>query len=154
MKFFILFLSLFANLSMVLSQTYYLNVNFKDGTTVRYEIADIDKIDFENVTRLADAQKLHNVIKSFTLLQNFPNPFNPSTTIRYELQKKGMVEVNIYDVNGRLVNQLVKQNQSVGMHTVVWNGKNLFGDKVASGLYIYAVKFENTLYTKKMILLK
>ncbi|VAX26894.1 hypothetical protein MNBD_IGNAVI01-2793 [hydrothermal vent metagenome] len=146
--------SFFLIFSLISAQTYHLNVNLKDGTKVTYEIKNISKIDFDNVTSVKDLQQIQNVVKSFKLMQNYPNPFNPSTTIQYEIPDKSNVEVTIYDLTGRVVNRLVNQYQQAGLHSVVWNGKNQFGIRVASGFYIYSVKYKNNISSKKMILLK
>jgi len=151
----ILFLfSIFFSISFAFSQTYYLSVNLKDGTKVTYEIAEINTIDFDKITSVEDAEKVSHIIKSFKLLQNYPNPFNPSTTIQYELPKQGDVKVRIFNTTGQLIKTIVNQNQPAGLHKKVWNGQNESGHKVASGFYIYAVEFDNTVLTKKMILLK
>ncbi len=131
-----------------------MNVNLKDGNKETYEIGNIQKIDFNDITNIDDAQKLQHIIKSFKLLQNYPNPFNPSTTIEYQIPRSGKVEISIFNMNGRLVKKIVNQNQNEGSYKVVWNGKNQTGGKVASGLYLYTVKFENSISSKKMLLLK
>ena len=154
MKKLLFIIFIFLSVSFGRTQTYYLNVNLKDGTKATYEVANISKIDFSGITGLEDTEKLQNIVKSFKLMQNYPNPFNPSTTIQYEIPKTGKVEVSIFDINGRLIKNVVNQTQQAGSRRVVWNGQNKSGVKVASGLYVYTVKFENTILSKKMILLK
>ena len=154
MKKFILICSIYLSISISFSQTYYLNVNLKDGTKVTYEVEKIDKLDFSDITSLEEVKKLQHMVKSFKLAQNFPNPFNPSTTIQYDIPHNGNVVVGVFDINGRLVKNLVNQNQQAGNHRTVWNGKNRYNVRVASGLYFYSVKFENSIYSKKMILIK
>ena len=144
----------FLSISYIYPQTYFLNINFKDGTTVSYEIEDIQKIDFSDLTSLEDMKKMQAIVKSFKLRQNYPNPFNPSTTIRYEIPEKGKVEVSIFDLNGKLIKNLVNRYQTAGSHQIVWKGENQAGQKVASGFYIYTVKFNNTVSSKKMLLIK
>lgn len=146
--------SLFLFVSASYPQTYYLNVNLKSGTKVIYDVAEISKIDFSNIVTSQDAQKVAQIIKSFKVMQNYPNPFNPSTTIQYEIPRAGKVEVQIFDINGRLVRTIENQNKSAGAYHVEWNGQNESGGKVASGLYLYSVKFENSIFSKKMILIK
>ena len=154
MKKLLFIIFIFLSVSFGRTQTYYLNVNLKDGTKATYEVANISKIDFSGITGLEDTEKLQNIVKSFKLMQNYPNPFNPSTTIQYEIPKTGKVEVSIFDINGRLIKNVVNQTQQAGSRRVVWNGQNKSGVQVASGLYVYTVKFENTILSKKMILLK
>jgi len=95
--------------------------------------------------------------QKFALHQNFPNPFNPQTTIRYTLPSDAQlydVTIKIYDMLGRLVMVLVKSKQGAGSYSVVWNGKDSFGNAVPSGVYLYAIKAGAYKETRKMILLK
>ncbi len=154
MKKYLFLFSFILSSSFIYAQAYTLNINLKDGTKVTYEIKNINKIDFDNVTSLKDLHKFQNVVSAFKLMQNYPNPFNPSTTIQYEIPEKSNVEVTIYDLTGRVVNKLVNQFQQAGLHSVIWNGKNQLGTRAASGFYIYSVKYKNNISSKKMILLK
>ncbi len=140
--------------SYIYAQGYTLNVNLKDGTRVVYKLNDITKIDFSGITSVKDAKKVQGILNAFKLHQNYPNPFNPSTTIVYETPTKGNVQVSIYDINGRLIKTLINAPQSAGAHRVTWQGFNQSGQKVASGVYIYMVKFNNAISSKKMLLLK
>ena len=144
----------FLSFSLCFSQTHYMHVNLRDGTKVKYMIGDIRKIDFSGITNIENAKKIEPIIKSLKLLQNYPNPFNPSTTIEYNIPKSGHVEVAIYDLGGRLIKTLIRKNQIKGKHKVIWDGKNQFGKKVVSGFYIYSIKYENSISSKKMILIK
>jgi len=91
-----------------------------------------------------------NIIpKEYTLYQNYPNPFNPSTTIKYDLPETGNVELTIYDILGRRVKTLINAKQQAGKYEVKFDATNL-----ASGVYLYQVRSENFVNTKKMILLK
>jgi len=83
-----------------------------------------------------------------------PNPFNPTTTIHYSLASQGHVELNIYDVAGRLVEELTRGTQSAGPHAAVWNGTDRQGSPVASGVYFVRMASTGQVFTKKMILLK
>jgi len=86
---------------------------------------------------------------SFVVFQNYPNPFNPSTVISYQLPKAGSVSVKVFDVMGRMVTELVNQNQTAGLHTVNFNAANL-----SSGVYYYTVKSGSYTDTKKLLLMK
>jgi hypothetical protein len=88
------------------------------------------------------------------LFQNRPNPFNPRTVIKFGMASKGKVELNIYDVSGRLVSTLVNGLVDGGIHEVVWNGTNNAGEKVSSGVYWSQLKAGDYLSDKKMVLLK
>jgi len=78
--------------------------------------------------------------KQFLLTQNFPNPFNPETQIKYDLPIAAVVSLRIYDIQGRLVRKLLDEEAvSAGFHRVVWNGRDGYGSAVASGLYFYSI---------------
>jgi hypothetical protein len=88
------------------------------------------------------------------LLGNYPNPFNPSTTIRYALNEEMKVSVRIYNVLGQEVATLFDGVQKAGEQSVIWNGTNNAGNTVASGLYIYKVQAGNTVLSSKMLFAK
>jgi hypothetical protein len=88
------------------------------------------------------------------LAQNFPNPFNPVTTIGYSMKEKGVVTVKIYNVAGQLVRTLVDGVKDAGSYKAVWDGKNNGGFKAASGIYFYKMKTAGFSATKKMVLLR
>ncbi len=71
----------------------------------------------------------------FDLLQNFPNPFNPETTIQYHLDQPGQVTLCVYDVLGKEIIQLVNKIESVGMHQVQWYGRDSNQRQMSSGVY-------------------
>ncbi len=89
-----------------------------------------------------------------SLEQNYPNPFNPETKISFYLDKPGQVFIDIYDVKGRKVKSLVKDNFDRGSHSVVWKGKDEEGNDVASGMYLYRMRNGGFSKSRKMILLK
>lgn len=86
------------------------------------------------------------------LSQNFPNPFNSRTIIKYNLPQIGRISIKIFDVVGREINTLINQEQSMGGHSIFWNGKDDFGNNVASGVYFYNIKFNGQSITRKLIL--
>ena len=87
--------------------------------------------------------------------KNYPNPFNPTTSISYSIAENGKTELTIFNIKGQQVNKLVKEYKQPGEYTVSWNGKDEAGRKVSSGLYFYRLKNNNkTIDTKKMLLLK
>jgi hypothetical protein len=91
---------------------------------------------------------------SFALNQNFPNPFNPETTISYDLADGGRVEMGIYNVMGQMVNQLVSEEQAAGRYRVVWDGSDAIGRSVASGVYFYRLNTTQYNAVRKLMLLK
>ncbi len=97
-----------------------------------------------------------NVIPAITKLhQNYPNPFNPETTISFSVtQTSSFVNLDIYNIKGQKVKQLISDQLSAGQRTVIWNGTDDNGKSVSSGIYFYKLKTANFEKTKKMILLK
>ncbi len=91
---------------------------------------------------------------NYSLAQNYPNPFNPSTTIQFALPEYSNVQLNIYNVNGQLVNSLVNGNLNPGYHQVVWHGKDLHDVEVSNGIYIYVLETNNYRELRKMLFIK
>ena len=85
---------------------------------------------------------------------NFPNPFNPSTQIAYDLAKDSNVRLEIFDLMGRNVKTLVNGKQIAGRHMATWNATDNFGQPVSAGVYLYRLHTENKVFTRKMILMK
>ncbi len=90
----------------------------------------------------------------FALHGNYPNPFNPMTSIKFDLPKEAHVKVTVYDVAGRLVKTLVDEVRPAATHTVIWDGTDRTGRRVASGAYYYVVKGDTFSDVDKMMLLK
>ena len=90
----------------------------------------------------------------YALQQNFPNPFNPRTTIHYELPKQELVQIIIFDLLGHQVKRLVDDFQGAGVNSIVWDTTNDHGQSVSAGIYIYQLQVGRFLQTRKMILLK
>jgi hypothetical protein len=101
-----------------------------------------------NITEVDDVPKAN------TLSQNFPNPFNPTTTIKFGLRSKSNVSIKIYDVAGRLVKTLVNEMRDAGRYDVTWDGTNNHNSTVASGVYFYKMNTNEFEQTKKMVLLR
>ena len=85
---------------------------------------------------------------------NYPNPFNPETTIRFSTAAKGPVAIDIYNIKGQLIRHLVKENMNAGNHTVVFNGKDDNDNYVASGMYFYKMQTGKFSSIRKMLLMK
>jgi endoglucanase len=104
-------------------------------------------IDF--VLTAADAENQIEGPKTYSLEQNFPNPFNPNTTITYSTKEIGNVEIKLYDVLGREISILIDEELPAGKHIINFDAKSL-----ASGIYYYTLKAQNFISSKKMIILK
>lgn len=94
------------------------------------------------------------IAKDFKLEQNFPNPFNPSTVIRYSIATSSFVNLKIYDILGREVKLLVNEEKQNGIYEVRWNGEDASGNKVSTGVYFYKIDAGNYTDVKKMMLIK
>jgi hypothetical protein len=92
--------------------------------------------------------------EKFLLHPPYPNPFNPSTTLRYDLPEQTTVNIIIYDMLGRRVKTVVKTNQEAGFKSVIWDGTNNQGKPVSAGVYFYQIQAGDFVLTKKMVLLK
>jgi len=109
------------------------------------ELINVDSI---NTVYLTD--------KEFELAENeikvFPNPFSESVTISYSLEQAAFVSVYIYDMNGRVIKKIVRENQSAGQQNIIWNGTNETGEKVTSGIYFYSAMIDGNNSSGKIIL--
>jgi len=93
-------------------------------------------------------------IQNFQLYDNFPNPFNPETTIRFTVNQSQKINLNIFDVQGRLLNRLVNRQMQPGEYSVKWNGTDSDNQRVASGIYFYQISGYNQIIVKKMQFIK
>jgi len=89
-----------------------------------------------------------------SLSGNYPNPFNPSTTIRYSVKDKGSVKLDIYNSKGQKVKSLVNESKAAGNYNIVWDGRDDQNHAVASGVYFYRMTSGSYTATKKMIMMK
>ncbi len=107
--------------------------------------------DFEVTSPISETDLVPN--KSITVT-NYPNPFNPETTILYNIPESGEVEISIYNLKGQLINTLISEFQAKGEHSIVWNGTDNENNTVATGVYLSVVKTENEQRSNKMLLMK
>jgi hypothetical protein len=105
-----------------------------------------------------DWESIHNcsvdndegvLVEEFILHPNFPNPFNPSTTIQFSLNKDQMISLNIYNLKGQLVESLINKELTIGSHSIDWNAS-----EHASGMYIYQLQSIDNSVSQKMVLMK
>ncbi len=92
--------------------------------------------------------------KVFVLFQNYPNPFNPTTTIRYSVPSPATVRLSIFDHRGRLVQTLHNGHDEAGLHSFLWNGRNLRGEDVASGTYFVRLRAGGFSLSQKLLLIR
>ncbi len=124
-------------------------VNNSD-TTVQYSTLTDDNGNYK-IDIVTSIQDDFTIPSSFTLGQSYPNPFSSSAAIPYGLHNESDVTVTIYDVLGRVVRKFSVGRQTVGPHSIVWDGRNEIGQKVASGIYFYKLEAGSESQVKKMI---
>ena len=127
------------NMTLMISQTY-------DGSWTNVSKYVI------TYTSLATKIESAPLPKDFALMQNHPNPFNPTTTIRYNLGRAAIVRLEIHNVLGQLVRVLEDSEQGAGVYESTWDGRNDAGREVASGVYFYSLKAGDYTETRKMVL--
>ena len=115
-----------------------------------------DALDWFEYEYVGIEDEIIEIPDDFSLNQNYPNPFNPTTTISFSVaQTSSLVTLDIYNIKGQKVKQLVSDQLSAGQHTVTWDGKDENGKSATSGIYFYQLKAEKDFSkTKRMILLK
>lgn len=91
---------------------------------------------------------------AFALHQNFPNPFNPTTEIRYTLEHNGEVELTLYNLRGQKIRTLVHETQRAGFHSIAWDGRDASGTSVASGVYVYRLRSAGSVQSRKLVLVR
>ncbi len=110
------------------------------------------------LTRKGDIPELEDttlrIPVTYALYQNFPNPFNPSTIIRYDLPRQSHVTIRVFDILGQVVATLVDNEMDAGVHSVEWNGRDQKGNRVSSGIYFYRIEAGDFTKTMKMMLAK
>ncbi len=133
-----------------------LSFTFRDrsitaGASYRYRVEVADEA---GRRILFDTEPVSIPSLRLALFQNHPNPFNPSTTIRFYLPEESFVTVKVYDATGREISSLVDRHLEEGYHSVDWIGQDAFGNAVTSGVYFYSLKSGKEILTRKMILLR
>lgn len=146
-------------LDLVWPLTDYIDLTYSNSTLVSSEGLHMGDLyhwypdEYQNwISDIRDTEVKQPV--SFSLKQNYPNPFNPTTTIKYSIDKTGIVKLNVYNVLGKKVRTIVNGKKSAGIYSVLWDGTDDNGNKVASGIYFCNLEMKNQKITSKMILLK
>jgi len=122
-----------------------------DPVVVNNDDVDIDPITLDNALSGEEAV----IIPVVTALKgNYPNPFNPSTTIAFDMAREGHVNIEIYNIKGQRVKTLVSGEYAAGSYRVVWNGDDAVGRAVGSGVYFYRMTTTGYVKTQKMLLMK
>lgn len=123
-------------------------VKLKSGEAEKIAVSDIQSIKFENITGIEEKQKDQTVTK------NYPNPFSEATTIEFEIEVTGSVEIVIYDINGNLIRTLNCGSCPAGKNSLEWDGRNESGRQLPSGVYYYEIRTNQKTYAKQMIIVR
>ena len=110
--------------------------------------------DEEIISQGMSIMKIRAIPDEYSLHHNYPNPFNPSTTIMYDLPEAGYTRLMIYDLLGREVAILVNKNMDAGYYNARWDGRNQYGQSVGAGMYFYQIQSNGFIRTHKMLLVK
>ncbi|MBN1407289.1 MAG: S8 family serine peptidase [Calditrichaceae bacterium] len=132
---------------------FFVDENLKAGCEYTYILYNVELSGYKE--KIADERIKLLDINNIVLYPNYPNPFNPSTTIKYQIPISSQVSIKIYDILGCEIKTLVNEVKSAGVYTAKWNGKNIHEEQVGHGIYYYQLKTSNGfIETKKMMLIK
>jgi hypothetical protein len=123
---------------------------------VDFEVVNamVDDIDGLAITTNVSECTVKALPTVYSLSNNYPNPFNPTTTIEYSIPKAGNVELVIFNIAGQKVRTLVNEKQDASFYKVVWDGRDDSGEFVSSGMYLYTINSGNFSKIEKMTLMK
>lgn len=133
----------------------------ESGNTYHYRLSEVsltgnvfvyDTIQIQLPT-ISSTESASNEAKMTLLEPPLPNPFNPQTTIRYNLAKGGHVDIDVFDVTGRKIRTLICEYQTAGRHTIHWTGRDNYGTQMASGAYLIVMRTKDHIQKHKVILL-
>ena len=130
-----------------------INKNDQEESEIKVSYSFFDE-DFRLISKGDSILYNQTIPTEFSLIQNYPNPFNPKTNIRFALPKDSFVKLNVYDVNGKLVDEIVNGYLEPGIHNVEWSGTDMGGIDVSSGVYFYRIEASNYSKTYKMVFVK
>jgi hypothetical protein len=137
------------------NQTHKLIIHQKDSAQTASILTNINKITFNPLTGIEETIKHSKTNPSFfTLFQNYPNPFNPTTTIEYELPAKGDVSIQIFNVEGQLIQNMESGYQDAGIHRIVWNIETDQRQVLSNGVYFCKIAFNNSVQIIKLLYVK
>ena len=128
-------------------------INQSESLPTEISVRSVD-INGNIVSQATNTILLENIPTKYKLYENYPNPFNPITTIRYDLPDETNVKLIIYDIMGREVIRLADETQLPGYKSVVWKGTNKSNQQVSTGIYFYQIITPQFSKTRKMVYLK
>ena len=129
-----------------------MTIHLNNGETVEFDTSEINEITFGNVSVEEMVEFISQIPIKF--LKNYPNPFNPTTKIAFEIGESGKTKVEVFNVKGQKIKTLLNEKMEIGKHSVMWNGNDSNNKRVSSGMYFYKVTVNGNQKTNKMIMLK
>ena len=127
---------------------------FNGNITIGYDLRDKNGAVLSSGVIEHRLEIVSSLPKEFSLHNNYPNPFNPATTIEFDLPVSGKVDLKIFNLLGEEVATLLEKEFEAGRHSVKWNGLNNSKELVSSGVYFYSIKAGSFNAVKKMILIR
>ncbi len=107
------------------------------------------------ISSIHDRKDPQYIVRDYpNLHQNYPNPFNSSTTISYDIPKSSHIILKIYNLLGQEIKTLINHKQNIGSYSIKWHGRDNNGNEASSGIYIYTLKVNSNIISKKLLLLK
>ncbi|MFC1490331.1 FlgD immunoglobulin-like domain containing protein [Candidatus Latescibacterota bacterium] len=131
-----------------------IDYNSKETKNGIIYIMDVDTDALQKISPYTEVTVVEDEPQSFLLLSNYPNPFNPQTTIEFTLPEAGFAELSIYNMAGQKVRELVATDMTAGIHSAVWDGRDQNGNLVSSGMFISRLKTMNSVKSNRMMLVK
>ena len=133
----------------------YVDKGVINGITYRYKLEDVDYSGNTELHGPVSATPIESAFPlEFRLYPNYPNPFNPFTTISYDLPEEGYVELAVYNMLGEKVATLMQGNQEAGSYRLNWDGTSQSGEMVSSGIYFFRIVSGSYCRTNKMIFIR
>ena len=125
------------------------------GIFDEYTMLNYLDIEADSSSTSIETEDLHNeTIKNNILHNNYPNPFGPTTTIRFELIQPSHINLAIYDITGKLIKTLLNDKKECGSYSLTWDGKDEDNKSMPCGIYLYRLEGEDFIETRKIIFLK
>ena len=145
--------------TFIIDDTFYRDEEYEPSQAYFYRLSAVDLSgnisDYSAIMGVTTLNLKDDLIpREFALHPNYPNPFNPVTTLRYDLPVSSDILIRIYDINGRVVKTIFSGYKKAGHNTAVWDAKNDIGEPVSAGMYLYLIQTSEFRKTKKMLLLK
>jgi beta-glucanase (GH16 family) len=113
------------------------------------------EIDYVRVYEQSELSSINEILpENFRIDKIYPNPFNPFVKLDYTIPNDGDVIINVYSLEGKLINRLKNEFQSKGLKSAIWNAKDMNGNPVSAGMYFFSLNFENFNRTQKVLFIK